>query len=119
LPSDVAEKVRASALQEFPHQLSSQRERKLQRWTSGPLSNEAREALELALSGAITAIEHSRCRTLKPEQIRQQVRASVAKDTSWYSYEFKSADGRVVPDELEFRVLDPIERVLYELVNFS
>jgi hypothetical protein len=120
LPADVADKLREGAvLRGLPQQPSSEQQRKLQQWTHGALSEEARQAFELAVSGAATAIEHSRCRTLKSEQVVQQIRAALAKDTTWYSYGFKSADGRVASDDLEFRILDPIDRVLYELVNSS
>ncbi len=121
LPADVGDTLRdrGAVLQGFPHQLSSERERKMQPWIHGALSDEAREAFELAVSAAATAIEHSSCRTMKSEQVVQQIRSSLAKETTWYSYEFKPTDGRVSSDELEFRVLDPIGRVLYELVKLS
>ena len=121
LPVDAADTLRGrgAALKELPRPLSSNQQRRLQPWTHGALSDEAREAFELALSGAAAAIEHSRCRTMKSAQIVQQIRASLSRDTTYYSYEFKPVDGRVSSNELEFRVLDPVDRVLYELVNFS
>jgi hypothetical protein len=121
LPADVGDRLRdrGDVLQGFPRQASSERDLKLQPWTRGALSDQAREAFELAVSGAATAIEHSRCRTMKSEQIVQQIRSSLAKETTWYSYEFKPTDGRISADELQFRVLDPVGRMLYELVNFS
>jgi hypothetical protein len=112
-------RARSNALQGLPHQLPSERERKVQPWTHGALSDEARQAFELAITGAATAIEHSSCRTMKSEQVMQQIRSVLAKDSTWYSYEFKAADGKVTTDQLLFRVLDPVGRVLYELVNFS
>jgi hypothetical protein len=121
LPPEVGDLLRdrGAALQGFPRQLSSERARKLQPWTHGALSDQAREALELSLTGAATAIEHSTCRTMKSEQVVQQIRSTLARETTWYSYEFKPTEGRVSSDELQFRVLDPIGRVLYELINFS
>jgi len=121
IPVSAAEALRerSSVLPSFPEQLPYERDRKIQRWTRGELSTEAREALEFALSGAIAAVEESRCDGIRADHVRELVAASIAKPTTWHSYQFKSLDGRVLPEALDFRVLDPVERVLYELVNFS
>jgi hypothetical protein len=121
MPADIAEALeqRSSVLPSFPEQLAYERERMIQHWTRAELSTEAREALEFALSGATAAVDESRCDGIRADQVRKLVVATLAKPTTWHSYQFKSLDGRVLPEALEFRVLDPIERVLYELVNFS
>jgi hypothetical protein len=113
LPGDVADKLRGSgaALQGFPRQLSSDQQSNVQPWTHGALSTDAREAFDRAVIGAATAIEQSPCRTMKSGEVLRRVRDSLAKETTWHSYERASAEA------LEFRVLDPVDRVLYELVN--
>jgi hypothetical protein len=98
-------------MQGLPRRLSSNQQSTLQPWAHGTLSADAREAFNRAVIGAATAIEQTPCRTMGSGEVLRRVRESLAKETTWYSYERASAE------ELEFRVLDPIERVLYELVN--
>jgi hypothetical protein len=121
LPLELAETLRRrpDILAALPRQLPYERERTLRRWTQGPLSAEARDAFELALAGALAAVDRSRCAGVDAEEVRPSVLASLAKSTTLYSYQWKSFDGRVVAEALEFRVLDPVEGMLYELVNFS
>ena len=47
------------------------------------------------------------------------VEASITKPTTFCTFQYLSPDGRVLAEALEFRILDPIEGVLFELVNFS
>jgi hypothetical protein len=123
LPGTIVDALRANpvGLASFPRQTLDEQDRKLRRWTQGTLSQEARDALELALLGAEAAVEESKCDGVLPRQVREWVATSVARDTSWHSYQFKQLPGedRVLPEALDFRVLDPVAGVLYELVNFS
>jgi hypothetical protein len=111
----------AEALAAFPHQAPHERERILRRWTSGDLSMQAREALDLALSGAEDAVVESNCGAVSSSQIREWVNKSLARPTTLHSYQFRQVSGetRVVAEALEFRMFDPVERLLFELVNFS
>jgi hypothetical protein len=123
LPNSVADGFRADSarLAEFPRQDPDELDRTLHRWTRGDLSREARDALDLAVLGAESAVRESKCEGVLPEQVRKWVTASLARQTSWHSYQFKQVPGddRVRPEALDFRVLDPVAGVLYELVNFS
>jgi hypothetical protein len=112
---------RPLSLSSLPAQRDDERERKIRHWAQGPLSAEAREALSLALGGGVGAVEKSHCAGILPQQVRDSVTASLARDTTLYAYQFKPVPGepRVLPNALEFWVLDPAEGVLYELVNFS
>ena len=47
------------------------------------------------------------------------LRSLEIRDTTLYSYQWQSVDGRVLPEALEFRILDLVDGVLHELVNFS
>jgi hypothetical protein len=111
----------AEALGAFPHQAPHERERILRRWTSGNLSTQAREALDLALSGAEDAVVESNCGGVSSSQIREWLNKSLARPTTLHSYQFQQVSGetRVVAEALEFRIFDPVEGLLFELVNFS
>jgi hypothetical protein len=122
VPTTIAARLAANAqaLAAFPHQEPHERERTLRRWTPGDLSAEGREALDLALSGAEDAVRQSSCGAVSSSQIRW-VNKSLARRTTLHSYQFLQIPGdtRAVAEVLEFRVFDPIEALLFELVNFS
>ena len=109
------------ALGGFPHQAPHEKERILRRWTSGDLTTQAREALDLALSGAEAAVIESNCGAVASTEIRAWVNKSLARGTTLHSYQFQQMSGetRAVAEALEFRIFDPVERLLFELVNFS
>jgi hypothetical protein len=123
LPPETIDAIRQHpmSLSSLPASRDAERDRKIHHWTPGPLSAEAREALNLALEGGAGAVEKSRCSGILPQQVRDSVMASMARDTTLHAYEFKPVQGesRVLPNALEFWVLDPAEGVFYELVNFS
>jgi hypothetical protein len=57
---------------------------------------------------------------MRSGEVRELVTRSAAKPTTLHSYQFEAHGGnQVIPEALEFRVLDTQEGVLYELVNFS
>lgn len=108
-----------SALATFPHQLDYERERRLALWARTPLSPEAQTALEFALSGAVAAIDESGCGALASADARESVQRALGRQTTFYSYQLKAPAGQVLPEALDFRILDLEAGVLYELVNFS
>jgi len=109
----------ASPLAAFPQQLEYERERRLARWVRAPLVPEAQEALRLALSGAVAAIDESGCRALPSNVARDSVLRALGRKTTFYSYQLLAPEGQVRPEALDFRVLDLDAGVLFELVNFS
>ena len=111
----------ANALATFPHQGPQESGRMLRRWTSGELSTQAREALDLALLGAEAAVAESNCGAVASSRIREWINESLARRATLHSYQFQPAAGesRVVAEALEFRVFDPVAALLFELVNFS
>lgn len=108
-----------SVLATFPHQLDYERDRRLVLWARTPLSPEAQTALEFALSGAAAAIDGSGCGALASTDARASVLRALERPTTFYSYQLKAPAGEVLPEALDFRVLDLEAGVLYELVNFS
>jgi hypothetical protein len=108
-----------SMLAAFPHQLEYERERRLARWARVPLGPEAQEALDLALSGAVAAIEESRCGALASIAARESVLRAIERPTTFYSYQLLAPEGQILPEALDFRLLDLEAGVLFELVNFS
>lgn len=121
LPQEAVDRFRErpEALAGFPRQMDYERERKLIPWTRAPLSIEAQTALQLALSGAVAAIDESGCGAVPSAQARESVLPIVSRPSTFYSYQFKPTASEVVPEALEFRVLDLDEGTLYELVSFS
>lgn len=122
LPAELAEALRLTpgSLERLPEQLADERDRTLRRWSPGPLSAEAREAFEFALAGAMHAVEKSGCRGVVANDVRfAMLRSLERRGTTLYSYQWQSVDGRVLPEALEFRILDLVDGVLHELVNFS
>jgi hypothetical protein len=106
-------------LASFPHQLPYERERRLQTWTQASLSAEAREAFELAMVGAGQALQDPGCRGINGDDVSTHVAASLRKATTFYTFQYKQVDGRVLAEALDFRVLDLADGILIELVNFS
>jgi hypothetical protein len=121
LPKSAIDTLRAqsSALNTFPHQLEYERERRLARWARVPFGPEAQEAFQLALSGAIAAIDKSGCGALPSITARESVLRAIGRPTTFYSYQLLAPEGQVLPQALDFRLLDIDAGVLYELVNFS
>jgi hypothetical protein len=122
MPDPTTAYVRAniSLLTSHPRQEPYERQRTLVHWSEGPLEGRAREAFEFALLGAEAAVEESACEGMRSRRVRDLVMRSLVKPTTLYSYQFDAHDGdQVIPEALDFRVLDTQEGVLYELVNFS
>ena len=121
LPQEAVYQIREQpeVLSGFPRKMEYERERKSETWAAGSLSTEAQTALELALVGAVAALDESGCVTVPSAIARQSVLRAVGRPTTFYSYQFKPVESEVVPEALEFRVLDLEDGVLYELVNFS
>jgi len=112
-------RAQPSPLTASPHQLEYERERRLARWATGPLNPEAQEALRLALSGAVAAIDESGCGALPSNAARDSVMRAIERPATLYSYQVLAPKGNVRPEALVFRILDLEAGVLYELVNFS
>jgi hypothetical protein len=110
---------RAAAMSNHPRQLDYERDRRLQRWGNGPLSDEARSVLDWALLGAEHAIKESKCGALPGQDVRKAMLEALGRPTTLYSFQYKAIGAEVSPEALEFRILDLEEGVLYELVNFS
>ncbi len=121
LPESAVDTLRsqASTLITFPRQLEYERERRLARWARVPLDSEAHKALQLALSGAVAAIDESGCGTIASTVARDSVIRAIGRSTTFYSYQLNAPQGQVLSQALDFRVLDLEAGVLYELANFS
>ncbi len=121
LPQSALDVLRAqsSALSTSPHQLDYERERRLVRWARTPLGSEAEKALQLALSGAIAAIDESGCGAIASTAARESVLRAIDRPKTYYSYQLLAPSGEIRAEALDFRVLDLEAGVLYELVNFS
>lgn len=122
LPAAVAADLRqrgADILRGHPLPVAEERERRRFAWRRGPLSVEARKALDFALLGAESAIESSACPAGDAARMRAAVADALGRPTTFHTFQFASDTGEVQPEALEFRILDLDQGVLYELVEFS
>ena len=122
LPPSVAADLRArgaDVLHGHPLPGAGEGERRRVEWRRGPLSADARRALDFALTGAASAVESSACPGGNAARMRAAVLAGLGRPTTFYTYQFESDTGEVQPEALEFRILDLDEGVLYELVEFN
>jgi hypothetical protein len=121
LPQSAVETLRngPKKLATLPRQFPYERDRRLQKWSQSPLSIEAREALEFAMVGAVAAVEHAGCHNIDSDRIRSAVSDSLRKPTTFYMFQYKRVGDQVLPEALDFRILDLADGILFELVNFS
>jgi hypothetical protein len=122
LPPSVAADLRqrgADILRGHPLPLAAEGKRRRVEWRQGPLSADARKALDYALTGAASAVESSACPAGNASRMRAAISNALARPTTFHTFQFESDTGEVQPEALEFRILDLGEGVLYELVEFS
>jgi hypothetical protein len=122
LPAAVTTELRRrepDVLRRHPLPLAADDTRRRFEWRRGPLTADARKALDFALSGASSAIEASKCQGVDTARMRTAVANALQRSATYHAFQFESESGEVVPEALEFRILDLDEGVLYELDDFS
>jgi hypothetical protein len=108
-----------SVLLELPRPDPGEPHLRVRRWIAGPLSAEAKRAFALALAGAEAAVVDSGCRVTSAEAARQAIWRALARPTTFHSFAYWSDSADVQAEQLDFRILDLEDGVLYELANHS
>jgi hypothetical protein len=120
LPFAVADRLRrdVSPLLDLPRPDPDDPRLRVRPWIAGPLSSEAQRAFDRALAGAESAIVDTGCRAIGVEEARDAVRRALGRPTTFHSFSYWSDTADVLDEQLDFRILDLEDGVLYELANY-